>query len=35
MKFLQLNKGDSTLFARTDQINELLTKHKPELMILN
>ena len=35
LKIIQINKGDSELFNRTDQINELLEKHKPQLAIIN
>ena len=35
LKILQLNKGDSELQNRTDQINEILTKYKPHIVIIN
>ena len=30
-----MNKGDSDLYSRMDQINDLLVEHKPSIMILN
>ena len=35
MTILQLNKGNSDLFSRVPHINEILTKYKPQLLILN
>ena len=35
LKIIQLNKGDSELLNRTDQINEILEKHKPHLAVIN
>ena len=35
IKFIQINKGDSNLINRVDQISNLLEIHKPHLMIIN
>ena len=35
IKILQLNKGDSDLSNRTDQINTIIDHHKPQLFIIN
>ena len=35
LKFIQINKGDSDLSGRSDQINDLLLQHKPHLLIVN
>ena len=35
MKILQLNKNNSDLHQRVNQINNILTQHKPQLLILN
>ena len=35
LKIVQVNKGDSYLYNRTEQINDILNEHKPHLMIIN
>ena len=35
LKIIQFNKGDSDLQNRTEQINDLIDKHKPHLVIIN
>ena len=35
LKIIQVNKGDSDLQNRTDQINDILLTYKPHIVILN
>ena len=32
---MQINKGNSDLYSRTDQINDLIKKHNPKIIIIN
>ena len=34
-KFLQINKNNSDITNKIDQINDILTEHKPDFMIIN
>ena len=34
-RFLQLNKGDADISSRVDQINDILAKYKPHLLVVN
>ena len=35
IKIASINKGNSDLINKVDQINHLLTKHKPDLLVIN
>ena len=35
LKIIQVNKGNSSLYNRIDQINDLITTHKPHIVIIN
>ena len=35
IKIIQIHKGDSHLENRTEHINEILSKHKPHIMVIN
>ena len=35
LKIIQINKGDSDLQNRTEQINEIIDKNKPHLVVIN
>ena len=32
---MQINKGNSDILARTDQINDLINRYKPSLIVIN
>ena len=35
LKFVQINKGDSDFLSRTDQINDIIKNHKPNIVVIN
>ena len=35
LKFLQMNKGNSELYSRTDQLKDIIQTHRPSIFIIN